>query len=152
MIVAFTGHRPEGLGDDLAGAWISIKEYLMENRPDAVISGMAQGVDTFAFDVALELNIPITAAVPWVGFGSNWPADHRDQYMQRLEKAAKIVVTSDVTVYNPGVYYRRDMWMVDNSDLLVGVWSGIRSGGTWNTLEYARKMKKELKLLKWRAK
>lgn len=151
MIVAFTGHRPEGLGEDLAGAWIAIKEYLMEARPERVISGMAQGVDTFAFDVAIELNIPVIAAVPWVGFGSNWPIEHRDQYLKRLERAALVEVTSDVTVYNPGVYYKRDMWMVDHSDLLIGVWSGVREGGTWNTLEYARKVKRDTKLLKWRA-
>jgi uncharacterized phage-like protein YoqJ len=152
MIVAFTGHRPERLGEDSAGAWIAIKEFLLEQRPERVISGMTQGVDSLAFDIALELGIPVVAAVPWTGHGIGWTEKQLDEYLKRLERAVEVKVTSDTQEYRPWVYTIRDRWMVDNSDLLVAVWDGVRIGGTWNTIEYSRKLKREPTLLKWRAK
>lgn len=152
MIVAFTGHRPEGLGDDVAGAWIAIKEFLLTERPERVISGMALGVDSFAFDIAVDLGIPVTAAVPWVGHSSNWPAEERERYLKRLERATEVKVTSDVQDFALWVYSTRNRWMVDNSDLLVGIWNGSHDGGTWDALQYSRRLKREPKLLKWRSK
>jgi len=152
MIIAFAGHRSERLGDDLAGAWIAIKEFLMTERPDGVISGMAQGVDSMAFDIAVDLGIPVTAAVPWVGHALEWPPTLREQYLARLEKAADVRVTSDVDRYSVSVYSIRNRWMVDNSDRLAAVWDGVRDGGTWDAIEYSRKLKREPTFLKWRAK
>lgn len=152
MIVAFTGHRPEGLGDDSAGAWIAIKEFLMTERPERVISGMAQGVDAFAFDIAVDLGIPVVAAVPWIGHGSGWDEQQLSEYLVRLERAAEVKVTSDFQEYKPWVYSIRNRWMVDNSDLLVGIWNGVREGGTWDAIKYSRKLKREPKLLSWRTK
>lgn len=151
MIIAFTGHRPERLGDDAGGAWIAIKEFLMAERPERVISGMAQGVDTFAFDIAVSLGIPVVAAVPWTGHGAGWPAQMLEEYLARLEKAAEVRVTSDLEEYRPWVYSVRDRWMVDNSTDLAAVWDGTRGGGTWQTMEYSRSLKREPRLLKWRA-
>ena len=150
MIVAFTGHRPERLGDDSGGAWLAIKEFLMAERPDRVISGMAQGVDTFAFDIAIELGIPVVAAVPWTGHGARWPKQQLDEYLTRLEKAAEVKLTSSAEQYHPGLYSIRDRWMVDNSTDLAAIWDGVREGGTWQTMEYCRKLGREPTLLKWR--
>lgn len=124
----------------------------MAERPARIISGMAQGVDSFAFDIAVELGIPVTAAVPWIGHGSNWPTAQQREYLARLEKAADVKVTSDTQSFAPWVYSVRNRWMVDNSDLLVGVWNGARDGGTWDAIQYSRKMKREPKLLNWSSK
>lgn len=151
MIVAFTGHRPERLGDDAAGAWIAVKEFMLAERPERVISGMAQGVDTFAFDIAVEMGIPVVAAVPWTGHGIGWSQAQLDEYLKRLERATEVVVTSDTQEYRPWVYAVRDRWMVDNSGLLAAVWDGVRGGGTWQTMEYSRRRGREPRLLKWRS-
>lgn len=152
MIVSFTGHRPEGLGDDLAGAWIAIKEFLMGSRPERVISGMAQGVDSIAFDIADELGIPVIAAVPWTGYGSLWPQEHQRQYLKRLERAERVHVVSQAEIYHQGIEQLRNRWMVDNSDTLVAVWNGVRKGGTWNCIEYCQKAGRSPVFLKWRSK
>ena len=34
--------------------------------------------------------------------------------------------------------------MVDNCDLLLAVWDGVEAGGTWLTVNYARKIGKPI--------
>ncbi len=36
---------------------------------------------------------------------------------------------------------KRNEWMVDNCDMLVAVWDGT-DGGTYNCIDYAKRMKK----------
>ena len=38
---------------------------------------------------------------------------------------------------------KRNIWMVDNADVLVAIWDGS-SGGPKNTVEYTRKVKKPI--------
>src|SRR6478735_3139250 len=140
MIVAFTGHRPERLGDNMSRAEQAIVKYLEEKRPSKVISGMARGVDLFAFTHSIRLGIPAVAALPWFGHGSNWPDEHKKAFYELLEKAAHVEVCSDVEEYKPWIYDARDRWMVDNSEELEAVWDGVASGGTYNTIKYAEKV------------
>lgn len=149
MIVAFTGHRPERLGSKQLRAENAIRKFLEETKPDKVISGMAQGVDTLAFEHAFELGIPTIAAVPWTGHGMKWPQEHRDAYLALLEEAAEIHVICDVEDYRPWVYQKRDEWMVDNCDLLVAVWDGVKKGGTYNTIKYAERVGRVIQYLEW---
>ena len=37
--------------------------------------------------------------------------------------------------------------MVDNCDLLIGCWDGVKAGGTWNCLKYAMNLGKEIKII-----
>ena len=41
----------------------------------------------------------------------------------------------------------RNQYMVDNSDLVLAIWNGKESGGTWNTIKYARKQGKKIQYL-----
>ena len=150
MIVAFTGHRPTRLKEHLLRTEVAIRKFLEERKPDKVISGMAQGVDMFAFEHAYELGIPVIAAVPWWGHGNNWPKVHREEYIDNLDKAAEVVVVSEVEMFVPWVYQKRDEWMVDRCDLLVAVWDGVDGGGTYNTIQYAKKIGRPIEFLEWR--
>jgi uncharacterized phage-like protein YoqJ len=152
MRVAFTGHRLERLGIrslDVADSILTFLTNLKGTYGDAlhVISGMAQGVDQIAANTAIALGIPFTAAVPWVGFASNWPPEHRAVYLDTLDHAANVVVTCDTQEYRPWVYQKRDEWMVDNSDFLAAVWDEVKQGGTWNTVKYAIKVGRQDKIM-----
>ena len=37
--------------------------------------------------------------------------------------------------------------MVDNSDYVLAVWNGEKKGGTWYTIDYARKKNKPVEVL-----
>lgn len=133
-------------------AEVAIRKFLEDTRPEKVISGMAQGVDMLAFEHAYELGIYTIAAVPWLGHGSKWPKEHQEEYVSILESANELKVVCDVDEYKPWVYQHRDEWMVENCHKLVAVWDGVKSGGTYNTIKYAKHIGREIEYLNWMAK
>ncbi len=42
---------------------------------------------------------------------------------------------------------KRNMYMVDKSDLVLAVWNGRQSGGTWNTINYAKESNNPIQYL-----
>lgn len=96
---------------------------------------MALGVDQDFAQISIELAIPFTAALPFIGQEDRWPESSRKYYEWLLERA------DDVVVVSPGGYSAakmqvRNEWMVDNCDHLVAVWDGSE-GGTGNCVRYA---------------
>jgi len=151
-VVAFTGHRPAKIGGyDLPNPTYmhvcqEIDRVLRELKPDKVISGMALGVDQWAANVALKLNIPFIAAVPFLGQEGKWPNKSQQLYKKMLEKAAEIVIVSEGG-YAASKLQIRNEWMVDRCDVLVAVFDGT-SGGTANCVTYAKGKGKEIVFIK----
>lgn len=159
LVVAGTGHRMDKLGGYNQGAEKKVLEVarhaISTAKPSRVISGMALGWDTALALAALESRVPLIAAVPFEGFDSKWPTPSRRVYQSILEKAQEIVVIDKVNdgryqelnnnippgVYSPIKLQTRNVWMVDNCELLVALWDGS-SGGTANCLKYARAVKR----------
>lgn len=42
----------------------------------------------------------------------------------------------------------RNRYMVDKSDYVFAIWNGERKGGTWYTMEYAKKLKRPVEVLR----
>lgn len=148
MIVAFTGHRIERLGEATERTKSAIEEFLRDARPDRVISGMATGVDQYAAQIAHSLDIPWIAAVPFLGQALRWTREQARAYLDIIRTANQIEVISES--YHPGVYHKRDRWMVDRCDVLAAVWDGKENGGTYETIRYAQRIGKEIRYLEWR--
>ncbi len=150
MTVAFTGHRPDKLGKEYTykgpySEYISreINTALREIQPDKGIVGMALGVDTLAAIELLYLKIPVIAAIPFEGQEKMWPEESQKLYWKILNH--KLV--TKIYVSDPG-YARhkmqvRNVWMVDHTDILIGIWDGTE-GGTFNCINYADKRKKRI--------
>lgn len=143
MRMALTGHRPEKLGGyrssnpmiRLVRNWIG--QVFDDFRPSVVISGLAQGFDTWGALEALERRIPLIGAVPCDDQDAKWFSREVEVYRYLLEHC------DDVCVVSPGPYVEgkmqlRNKWMVERSDFLVGLWDGS-PGGTRNCIEYAIK-------------
>jgi uncharacterized phage-like protein YoqJ len=147
MILAMTGHRPPALGgynipnptyDKIREA---LRNKFQELKPEKIISGMALGTDQWAAETAMELGIPFIAAVPCDGQDSRWPDESKRKYQVILDSAAEVVVVSPGP-YAPAKMHERDRWMVDHSDMLLGVWNGVCQGGTFGTIRYAEKQQR----------
>lgn len=149
MIIAGTGHRPPVLFKDnfysptnkqklIAFATDKIDEFAKTWHPrlNGVISGMAQGWDNAIAHAALNLNIPLIAAVPFTGMDSKWPKDSKDDYNYLLSKASEVVIVSEGGYANYK-FFLRDQYMVDNCDLLLALYNGNPTGGTAITVKYA---------------
>lgn len=137
MRIAVTGHRPERLKDQQE----EVKKWLSEqlNKYDCTeaISGMAQGADQIFAQAAIEKNIPLICCYP---YRKNF--FHQEE-QKILNKAEDIKFISEAYTGNR-VYWFRDKYMVDNCDLLLAVWDGIKAGGTWLTINYAQKIGKPI--------
>ena len=140
MIVAGTGHRPEKLGgyDDVIFERLTAlaRDRLRELRPEKVISGMALGWDQALAWAALDMGIPITAAVPFEGFGKKWPVDSQYRCASMLAVATEVHTVSEIAC--TAALQQRNEWMVDRADLMLALWDGSW-GGTFNCLRYAEK-------------
>jgi uncharacterized phage-like protein YoqJ len=145
MIIAATGHRPHklgGYGSDTHKRLLRLaRSYLeQQEKPEAIISGMALGWDMAWAMAGLELDIPLIAAVPFDGQESRWPREEQRVYQRLLARA------SEVQVINPGSYApekfeRRNEWMVDAAPRVAALWSGA-PGGTARCVAYADSQQK----------
>jgi uncharacterized phage-like protein YoqJ len=148
MIVAFTGHRPDKLGgyklpnDTYIRVCKKIDAALKELKPEKIITGMALGVDQWAAMIAHKLNIPYLAAIPFEGQENAWPAHSQATFrlLRKLAAEEKIICEGG---YSPDKMQVRNIWMVDNCDVLIAVWDGTK-GGTGNCVEYAKSINKEI--------
>lgn len=147
MIVAATGHRPNKLGGYALMHERSVRAMalagLYETRPKWVISGMALGWDLAVAEAAHTLGIPYTAAIPFRGQDRMWPEQSQDRYNRVLKHASEVKI---VTHFDPldaltaadvsAAMQRRNVWMVNNADLVLALWDGSK-GGTGNCVRFA---------------
>lgn len=153
MIVAFTGHRPDKLGgwDPLhpvvERVKKSIRDFLARRWPTQVISGMALGVDQWAAQICVDFGIPFIAAMPCDHMEHPWPLPSQERFHALLAKARQQVIVSPGP-FKPWKMQRRNEWMVDHCELLAAVHDGS-GGGTYNCIEYAESVGREVERLKW---
>lgn len=143
MIVAGTGHRPENCEDEQVVRTKARVKLQYTEGIESFVCGMAAGFDLWAGDEALKLGMDVIAARPWAGH--TWRKSDREIYERVLAGASRVVNVHESKDY-PGVfvYHNRDKWMVDNSDVVMAYWNGWEKGGTYGTVEYARKQKKPI--------
>lgn len=153
MIVSFTGHRPDKLPNKQIGykpnpikdyISVELENILKELKPDRCISGMALGFDQMAALVCIKLDIPFEAAIPFLGQEKRWPFESQNEYNSILDKAVKKTIVCEGG-YSAQKMQIRNEYMVDNSDIVVCCFiPETTSGGTYNCVQYAKKLKKQL--------
>ena len=154
----FTGHRPAALGfDEDSAECARIKARLREEilrhvelGVDTFVTGMAQGVDTWAGEICARLRgegIPLrlVAARPCPNQMNRATGEAKQRYEALLAQCDAVVTVSEK--YTPWCNHDRDRFMVDNSAYVIGVYNGSDSGGTYYTLRYARKLDRAVTLL-----
>jgi uncharacterized phage-like protein YoqJ len=150
--VMFTGHRSQNLPfgfDETNPKCIKMKEIiktqiceLIENEfAIKFISGMAIGVDMICAEIVLELkkeyaNITLECAIPCESQPDRWSESFKQRYYNILNECdKKTILQKD---YTNDCMYKRNEYMVDNSDIVMAVWNGKKSGTSY-TVEYAQK-------------
>ncbi len=154
----FTGYRPQKFPFGLKP---TSKEYaLFENKLLNAIfslpkeecftfySGMAMGFDIIAAELVLllrksykEAKISLVCAIPFLDQSSTYSEEWKKRYDKILKEADKVLLLADK--YYPQCYQRRNEYMVNQSDFVI-TWFDGKSGGTKNTLVYAKKNGKKI--------
>ncbi|MBR5535768.1 MAG: DUF1273 family protein [Clostridia bacterium] len=145
----FTGHRPE----KLSMSEKEVKALLCHGIQRAIdrgyrifITGMAKGVDTWAGEMVMEFkniypDIKLVCAIPYPTFAKGSTSEEK-LIRQKMLDTASIVHISSPT-YSPFSFQSRNMWMVDNSSLVIAFFTG-EPGGTRNTINYAKSQNREI--------
>lgn len=151
MILGVTGHKPNKLGSykipnpTYNFVMAETAKTVLEYKPSKIITGLCIGYAQWVAELAIKLNIPFIAAVPFMGQELLWSKDAQSTYRQLLHHADVVEVVS------PGGFaswkmQARNQWIVNNCTLLLAAFDGS-PGGTYNCLDYAKEQDKKIKII-----
>lgn len=95
----------------------------------------------------LRNDFPITleCAIPCPNQTLNWDVKDKLRYDSILKRADNVKLVSER--YTAECMLKRNRYMVDKSELIIAVFNGIKKGGTWYTINYAKKENKVIVLI-----
>ena len=106
---------------------------------------MAVGFDMESAKAVLEIKekygLALVACLPCAEQSANFSEKNKKLYNEILSRCDETVVLEPC--YVAGCMYKRDRYLVENSDVLV-CFLRRNSGGTYYTVNYARKMNKKI--------
>lgn len=142
LSVAFTGHRADSLpwgfnesSDECfklkAGLLRAIRCAYTEGKR-CFLSGMASGVDIYAAEAVLQLR----ETLPGIALVCVFPCPSRDSRSAAIAAAADSVIVLS-SEYCAGCMKRRNRFLVENASMLIAVYDGRQTGGTFQTVGMA---------------
>ncbi len=139
----FTGHRiiARSLVPELEKAIEEEIEKLYAQNVKSFVCGGAIGFDTLAAGAVLRAkkrhpDVTLVLALPCPDQTANWSARSREIYEKTVRAADVVHIVS--SAYDPGCMHRRNRFMADMSSHCV-YYLEKNAGGTFSTVEYARK-------------
>ena len=154
---AFSGHRPHKFpwkDNEDDPRCVALKKTLAEQISSLVNAGVtdyynggAEGVDCWASLIVLALReknpvMKLHCILPHEGQADKWSNSARERYHSILEQANSVVYIS--RAYYDGCMIDRNHRLVESVGLLLAVYNGTRRSGTGATINYARKMGREI--------
>ncbi len=154
---SFTGHRPNKLpwrDNENSEGCLRLKKVLVsqitmlvESGVTDFLSGMAEGTDVYCAEIVLALReknpaLKLHCVLPHEGQADKWSDSARERYHAILKQADSVEYIS--REYYDGCMIDRNHRLVDSAGLLLAVYNGVRRSGTGATVNYARKMGREI--------
>jgi len=138
VVMGITGNR--ALVHSIEAITAELGVILEKHTPRTVITGMALGFDQLVAEECIKRSIPFIAAVPFNTQACMWSKPVQERYLGLLELASEVVVVSEGN-YEPWKMFKRNEWIVNNSDL-VCAYLQTGDGGTVHTVNLAKKANK----------
>jgi uncharacterized phage-like protein YoqJ len=150
MIIAGTGHRPKycPCKYNENHPWLlnlrkSLYEELKNSSFNTIIVGMAIGFDTWLAQEALKLGMNVHAYIPFKGQGCAWLPSSKIEYERILSLCKEVKYISEE--YSNDAFFKRDKAMINDCDHVYSLLNPeITSGGTFYTVQYAKKNNKTI--------
>ena len=154
---AFTGHRPHKFpwkGDEADLRCVALKAVLAEQVEKLVAagvtdfySGMADGSDVWLSQIVLDLRkenpaLKLHCYLPCEGQADKWSSSAQERYHSILGQADSVIYVSHK--YYDGCMIARNHHLVEAAGRLLAVFNGVKRSGTGATLNYARKLGREI--------
>ena len=157
---AFTGHRPHKFpwkGDEADLRCVALKAVLAEQVEKLVAagvtdfySGMADGSDVWLSQIVLDLRkenpaLKLHCYLPCEGQADTWSSSAQERYHSILGQANSVIYVSHK--YYDGCMIARNHHLVEAAGRLLAVFNGVKRSGTGATLNYARKLGREILII-----
>ena len=154
---AFTGHRPHKFpwkDNEDDPRCIALKETLTEQITALAGAGVtryytggANGTDCWAAQAVLTLRqknpaLTLYCILPYEGQADKWSDTAKERYHKILKQADLVEYVS--RTYYDGCMIDRNHRLVEAAGLLLAVYSGTKRSGTGATINYARKIGREI--------
>ena len=143
--VCFTGHRNLNLGGFDINLLDRVVLDLIKNGTRRFLCGMAVGFDLQAAQSVLmyknDYGVTLTACLPCANQTDTFSDSGKRLYNSVLERCDEVITLSPN--YYSGCMHERDRFMVDNSGIVV-CYLRKNSGGTFYTVNYARKLGRKI--------
>ena len=154
---AFTGHRPSKFPwkyNQNDGRCVALKAVLTDQiaaLAEAGVrdfcSGMAEGTDCYCSKIVLALReknpaLKLHCILPCKEQADKWTASSQEFYRSILEQADSIVYVS--RTYHQNCMLDRNRFLIEHASTVLAVYNGVRRSGTGATVNYARKMGREI--------
>ena len=155
----FTGHRPQKLpwgyneNDERCIDMINRTKAEIENAIKkgyhTFLCGMALGFDMICAEIVLELKkkypyVILEGAIPCLNQDAKWNSQSKERYRKILGQCDVKTVLSEV--YTPTCMNDRNMYMVEQSDVVIAIWNG-KPSGTGNTVQFAKEKGCKIKII-----
>lgn len=138
-----------------------VENCIKKSEKVTFVCGGALGIDTIACEISLDLRreypnvVSVELAIPCSTQGSNWRNRvDIDRYEKHIKSVDVVTYVDELEGYgirgvSSGEYHiakmqKRNEYMINKSDYVIGVWNGDISGGTYNAIKYARKVGKDI--------
>ena len=154
---AFTGHRPHKFpwrDNETDPRCVALKETLAEQIAmlagagvTEYFTGGADGTDCWAAEIVLTMReknpaLKLHCVLPCQGQADKWGDSARERYHTILQRADSVEYVS--RQYYDGCMIDRNHRLVESAGLLLAVFNGVRRSGTGATVNYARKLGREI--------
>lgn len=121
-------------------------ELLIKEGVTDFYCGGAYGFDLMAAEAVLSIKkqnvgIKLFCVIPFKNQSAKWNNNWQERYKSVLMRSDEKVMISEK--YIPGVYQKRNCYMVDRSSIVVAYFDG-KPGGTKNTVNYAKSCGKKV--------
>ncbi len=158
--VCFSGHRPEMLlspFNEQSSVIQNLKSLLkieillaIEQGATQFLSGMAQGVDLIASEIVLSLkkeypSIQHIAVIPFKQQSNCWNHSWSLRHQQVKQCSDQVICLSEY--YTRYCFSKRNRYMIEHSNQLIAVFCGDYQTGTGQTIQYAKKRGKSIRIL-----
>lgn len=142
-VVAITGHRPGSLNTEQRQYMQEGLEFITDGLveyygAEKFLTGLALGADTIWAELALKYGIEYDAYIPFEGQEERWNQSDQKKYRDLRSGASSEKVFGQQ--FSNRLYHARNDALIQDSDLLVGVWRpSVQKGGTFSTVQKSLK-------------
>lgn len=154
--VGITGHRqldnPKMVKIELNN---TIQYFFSQSENMVGYTQLATGADTLFAQVLIDNNIPyiVILPVPKDVYIKDFSDEEKKFFEKYIKKASSIhiIKKSEKELISDQNYREAGIYIVDKSDVIVGVWDGEKTdkiGGTYDILSYALTLNKETHIIK----